>query len=261
MKNGTKMLFVTALLIGAINSNEAKAMSSKMEPVENETNEKVVVAQVAINDIDFDLYTDYKFWNWEELPEDVIYERMPIQEFTNAAGETHYYEAVYVESGNLNWFQTAYLSDAAGGYLASITSEEENSFVFDLISDEKFFWFFPPYDGNPNMMNHYEIGIGPFLGGYQPVGSEEPAGGWQWLSGEEWEYTNWAQNLDDGIIDKDPRDNTQPNDSSNGQRIMGFGELNQPVPTWGDYSEERGSYGTKRIGPYGFIIEYEEKPQ
>ena len=55
---------------------------------------------------------------------------------------------------------------------------------------------------------------------------EKPTGGWQWLIGEEWDYTNWAINLDDGVVDKDPR----PNDSGDGQPIMGFGEMNLPVP-------------------------------
>ncbi len=75
---------------------------------------------------------------------------------------THHYEAIYVPSGNLNWFQAAYLAQDAGGYLTSITSKEENTFVFDLVSDEKYFWRFPKYDGDPNRMNHYEITIGPF---------------------------------------------------------------------------------------------------
>ena len=73
---------------------------------------------------------------------------------------------------------------------------------------------------------------------------------------------NWAQNLDDGIVDKDPRDNTQPNNSGESQPIMGFGEMNLPVPTWGDYMESVGTYGVTR-GPgnsYGFIIEYEADP-
>ena len=82
----------------------------------------------------------------------------------------------------------------------------------------------------------------------------------QW---DEWDYTNWAKNLNDGIIDKDPRNNTQPNNSgSNNQRIMGFGEMNQPVPTWGDYMDDTGVYGTtQRPGSsHGFIIEYEKRP-
>lgn len=159
---------------------------------------------------------------------------------------------VYVENGNLNWYQAAWLAQDAGGYLASINSAEENSFVFALVDDEKYFWSFEE-DGA-----HYGISIGPFLGGYQPEGSVEPAGGWMWLDGTAFGYTNWAQNLDDGVIDRDPRDNTQPNDSGDGQPIMGFGELNQPVPTWGDYMEAVGTYGSNRLPgySYGFVIEY-----
>ena len=210
-----------------------------------------------INGVDFEIA--HELFTWDALPDDVIYERQPVQTFTNAAGDTHTYEAVFVSSGNLNWYQAAYLAQDAGGYLASITSEDENSFVFDLVSDEKFFWAFEE-DGD-----HYGISIGPFLGGYQPVGSEEPAGGWSWLSGETWEYANWAVNLDDGVIDKDPRPNDQPNDSGDeegSQPIMGFGEMNVPVPTWGDYMDDVGTYGESRLPgqSYGFVIEYENMP-
>ena len=208
---------------------------------------------VTLNGVDFEL--TYEMFIWDELPADVKYERQPIQEFTSPDGETRWFEAVYVATGNLNWYQAAYLAQEAGGYLACITSEEENSFVFELVNDEKYFSFF---DENGE---HYGIGIGPFLGGYQPEGSVEPDGGWSWLSGEDWVYTNWAQNLDDGVTDKDPRDNTQPNNSADGQPIMGFGEMNVPVATWGDYTDSVGTYGTR--GPtkrYGFVIEYEADP-
>lgn len=130
------------------------------------------------------------------LTSDVIYKRQEVKTFTNPKGEIHFYEVVYVSSGNLNWYQAAYLADDAGGYLASVTSKEENAFVFDLVSDQKYFWIFPK--GGPN--NHFEISIGPFLGGYQPEGSAEPDGGWSWLSGEPWSYSNWAVNLDDGVF-------------------------------------------------------------
>ncbi|MCG7587947.1 hypothetical protein, partial [Photobacterium sp. OFAV2-7] len=192
---------------------------------------------------------------------DVKYQKLPVKSFTNTNGDTHYYQVVYLPSGNLNWFQAAYLADAAGGYLASITSEEENSFVFEMVNDQKYFWTFPSGVGP---MEHYGISIGPFLGGYQPEGSVEPAGGWSWLSGEEWDYDNWAKNLDDGVIDKDPRPNDQPNNSghSGGQRVMGFGEMNLPVPTWGDYMDDVGTYGIDKTPgrSYGFIIEYNSRP-
>ncbi|MGD1823019.1 MAG: hypothetical protein ACPKM0_09715 [Pleomorphochaeta sp.] len=207
-----------------------------------------------INGVTFNI--TYELFTWDTLPEDVEIESMGIEEFTNEDGVTHYYEFFYLPAGNLNWYQVATLAEEAGGYLACPTSDEENAFIFSHFNDDKFFWYFDE-EGE-----HYGIGIGPFLGGYQPVGSAEPDGGWSWLSGETWDYSNWAQNLDDGIIDKDPRDNTQPNDSGDGQPIMGYGELNQPVPTWGDYMETIGTYGSNRLPgrSYGFTIEYEENP-
>jgi hypothetical protein len=210
---------------------------------------------ITLNGLDIEI--TFEVFGWDELPSDVEYERQEIQTFTNAAGETHYYEVIYVKSGNLNWYQAAYLAEDAGAYLACPATEEENAFVFSLVNDTKYFWSFPE-EGN-----HYGISIGPFLGGYQPDGSPEPDGGWLWLSGEPWEYTNWAVNLDDGVIDKDPRPNDQPNNSGGSQPIMGFGEMNLPVPTWGDYMENVGTYGVTR-GPgnsYGFIIEYESDPR
>lgn len=220
----------------------------------NEASVELDPYTATINGVDFEI--TYELFTWANLPADVIHERQPVQSYTNADGVTHYYEAVYVSSGNLNWYQAANLAQNAGGYLASITSEGENSFVFDLVSDEKYFWAFDEHG------DHYGISIGPFLGGYQPEGSEEPAGGWSWLSGEAWDYANWAVNLDDGVIDKDPRPNDQPNDSGDGQPIMGFGEMNLPVPTWGDYMDSVGTYGkTKLPGfSYGFVIEYEDTP-
>ena len=43
---------------------------------------------------------------------------------------------------------------------------------------------------------------------------------------------------------------------------MGFGEMNQPVPTWGDYMDAVGAYGLQKSPGqnYGFIIEYESDP-
>ncbi|WED24099.1 hypothetical protein L3Q72_22990 [Vibrio sp. JC009] len=218
---------------------------------------------VTINSVDFKVADYYDFFTWETLPSDVLYEKEPLQTFTNTNGDKHYYHVVYLPNGNLNWFQAAKLAEEAGGYLASITSEAENNFLFNLIDDPKYFFQFPKYVEGSGRANHYEIMIGPMLGGYQPEDATIPDADWHWLSGEEWSYTNWAQNLDDGVIDKDPRNNTQPNDSGKekSQRILGFGELNQPVPTWGDYSDDAGTYGRRGPGRYAFIIEYNSKPE
>lgn len=219
--------------------------------------------KVTINNIEFDVNDQYQFFTWEKLPKDLDIIREPIVEYTNPNGETHYYEVIYMPTGTVNWYQAAYLADDAGGYLASITTKEENEFLFNLIDDNKYFWKFPKYIEGKSKGNHYEIMIGPMLGGFKHDASVKPIEGWEWLSGEKWEYTNWAQNLDDGVIDKDPRDNTQPNNSGeqHSQRTIGFGELNQPVSTWGDFSDDAGTYGMERTGGkrYAFIIEYNKK--
>ena len=264
MRNQTRRVKISIILsILCLFLGCSMAGCTSGAPIKNITSNEAQT--VAINAINFEVSAAYNFFTWKELPSDVRYERQPVQSFTSPDEDTHYYEAIYVSSGNLNWFQAAYLAQDAGGYLASITSREENAFVFNLVSNEKYFWHFPKYDGNPNRMNHHEISIGPFLGGYQPLGSAEPKGGWRWLSGDAWDYSNWAVNLDDGVIDKDPRDNTQPNDSGDsehGQRVMGFGEMNVPVASWGDYMDDVGTYGLERSPgrSYGFIIEYEKKP-
>lgn len=235
-----------------IDANLLETAMSEMMGSEEEV--EIEPYDVEINGITFNIA--YELFTWETLHSDVELESMGIEEFTNEEGVTHYYEFFYLPEGNLNWYQVAKLAEEAGGYLVCPTSDEENAFVFSHFDDDKYFWYFDA-EGE-----HYGIGIGPFLGGYQPVGSAEPDGGWSWLSGETWDYSNWAQNLDDGVIDQDPRDNTQPNDSGDGQPIMGFGELNQPVPTWGDYMDSIGTYGkTKLPGrSYGFTIEYETYP-
>ncbi len=199
------------------------------------------------------------FENFDALPDDVIYEREPLQSFENTDGNSHYYEVVLVESMNVSWVQAAILAESEGGYLASLTTPEENAFVFSLVDDDKYFWQFPDdYTSD----SHYRIKIGPFLGGVRVSDTEDSLAGWQWLSGEDWTYSNWAQNLNDGVIDRDPRDNTQPNGSGR-QNVMGFGELNVPVPTWGDYWDTVAQYGERGMPSgynRGFIIEYEEMP-
>ena len=36
----------------------------------------------------------------------------------------------------------------------------------------------------------------PWLGGYQPLGTT-----WEWVTGETWDYTNWAMNQPDNALD------------------------------------------------------------
>jgi hypothetical protein len=87
-------------------------------------------------------------------------------------GTGHSYEVVSLPSA-ISWSDAKLLAEdstylGVHGYLVTITSAEENTFVTGL------------------------IGTGCIPGGgYQPPGSPEPDGNWQWVTGEPWGYTNW----------------------------------------------------------------------
>ena len=102
----------------------------------------------------------------------------PIQWTVASGGNGHWYEGVYVGSNTL-WTYANAVATAKGGYLASITSAAENSFVTNLVSDLKY------WDANSSGT------FGPWIGGYQYDKLAEPAGHWAWTSGESWSYTNW----------------------------------------------------------------------
>jgi hypothetical protein len=93
----------------------------------------------------------------------------------SAGGNGHLYLPVRSETF-ISWSEAEQLARNAGGYLATITSADENAFVFGLVDSPE---YLPP-------------GNGPLLGGYQLPGSSEPAGGWAWVTGEPWDYANWA---------------------------------------------------------------------
>ena len=102
------------------------------------------------------------------------------EKFIQWPGTGHYYKAFSVPEG-ISWTQAQALAEQAGGYLATITSPQENAFVFDLIDDERYWGW---YDD--------EAHAGPWIGGYQDADGREPDGGWKWVTGEEFDYQKWA---------------------------------------------------------------------
>ena len=93
----------------------------------------------------------------------------PVQWKVEDGGNGHWYEAF--SAVGFSWNKAAAAANAKGGYLATILSAAENDFVFSLV-DAPEFW------------TENTVAFGPWLGGFQPEGADEPDGGWTWVTGE-----------------------------------------------------------------------------
>jgi hypothetical protein len=126
-------------------------------------------------------------------------------------GSIHYYDAISTPSG-LNWNFAWDSALGHGGYLATVTSQAENNFVFHLVDSSRY-WYTRPGTGKL---------AGPWLGGTQDFGSPEPDSGWHWVTTESMNYLHWTPG--------------QPDNNGN-ENALHFGEsIGVRVPTWDDAS-------------------------
>jgi len=158
----------------------------------------------------------------------------PIQWRVGDGGNGHWYDAVHV-AGGVSWDTANKAATKRNGYLATVISAEENNFVFSLIDNPRF-WEQKQF-GNDSQ--------GPWLGGVQREGSQEPAGGWAWVTGETFSYTAWATG--------------QPNNAGDGKqnRIHYWAATHTLAPTWQDASDFTALNFT---GPKGYVVEFDSKP-
>lgn len=96
----------------------------------------------------------------------------------------HLYDAVAAEDG-INWTDARAAAEALNsggcqGYLASITSVEENSFILSE------FPAVAPFIGN-----------GYWIGAFQDPGTSPADAGWMWVSGEDFAFADWAPDAPD----------------------------------------------------------------
>jgi|GEM_PF-1911259 len=96
------------------------------------------------------------------------------------SGNGHWYRVVSVPQG-LSWKEADVIARQQGGYLSTPTSAAENDFAFSLVNDPKYS-VTDPTNGNK---------YGPWLGLVQQPGSQEPSGGWGWVTSEAFNFTNW----------------------------------------------------------------------
>src|SRR5687767_12830050 len=138
-------------------------------------------------------------------------------------GNGHFYEVVSAPAG-VTWGNASLAATNRGGYLATITSAEENQFIFNLATQDATVWY---------------SGYGPWLGGIQPAGSAEPGGGWRWITGEPFTYRNWAP--------------AQPNNNQNEDRIQFGGQADRSF-AWNDIGQNNTNFTR------GFVVEYDRHP-
>jgi hypothetical protein len=152
-----------------------------------------------------------------------------------------YYERIYgsfnghlymlVRSGIITRKSAAAISKRCGGYLATITSEAENSFVASLMNKDQRL-FLMGYD--PGGSVSYKMGA--WIGLIQDPAGKEPRGGWKWENGEPMTYSKWFRDL--------PNEN-KPGDDYGMYYAHKQGKADtkaQYVDTWDDMGESDGSY-------------------
>ncbi|RYD61906.1 MAG: hypothetical protein EOP83_15940, partial [Verrucomicrobiaceae bacterium] len=142
------------------------------------------------------------------------------------AGTGHYYEAVKVPTG-ITRDHAGEEALAKGGYLACISSVEENDFAYSLVNDLS--WFTPP--------SQFGDRLGPWLGGIST------STGWQWNTGEPFTYSNWKPG--------------QPDTFAGFYQYLLFYNGNEAGSSWGDHPG--GAIPGFEL-PRGYVIEYNTLP-
>lgn len=125
----------TMEIIGIISEEEAK----KEHTVEDASDSKMAGSD----------------FNMSDIPEDAV-------EFNG-----HYYY-IYHLSAVTSWIDAAHYCEERGGYLATVTSAEENAFL------------------NSYLQNHPD-----YTDAYFGLTDQDEEGTWQWQNGEPVSYTNW----------------------------------------------------------------------
>ena len=152
----------------------------------------------------------------------------PVQWSEARGGNGHWYQAVSVPGG-ITWTDAKQAAEAKGGYLATITSAEENAFVYSLLDDDRF-WHLT---GNND--------DGPWLGGAY----DRETKSLHWITGEPWDYTNWYPTQPNRLI---ASDHPYPQDS-----LLFYGGAYKRSPTWANNWHDIAN-------PVAYVIEWNIHP-
>lgn len=142
---------------------------------------------------------------------------VPMQWSSSVGGNDHWYDAIASQS---LWEDAKIATEQIGGYLATMTSADENQFIVDTFLQSNI------------AARHY------WLGGYQLNNNSEPAGNWAWVTGEQWNYTNWTS--------------LEPNNIGGDEDYLQFYMRDGKVGAWNDLHVDSLTDG--------FFIEYDTAP-
>ncbi len=134
----------------------------------------------------------------------------------------HFYDVI--GSSGIGWTAARSAAESLSfmgtqGHLATITSLEENLFLTNTFGGDTL---------------HIR-----WLGGFQPEGSPEPAGGWSWVTSEPFIFDNWAP--------------AEPNNIGGNENFLTFDHLvDAEGKEWNDQQENPFPVLTMR----GYVVEY-----
>ena len=114
----------------------------------------------------------------------------------------------------ISWEEAQNYCESIGGHLVTINDKEEQDFVSDILStaSKKYYW----------------------LGG-----TKDENGNWNWVTGEDFDYTNWEW--------------SEPNNSGGNENAIHLYRSNKK---WNDLISTGGSYG---VNNFGYICEWENE--
>ena len=190
------------------------------------------------------------------------------------AGTGHWYQAFTFSAAELdfcynNWEFARVKAEAMGGYLATVTSEAENNFIYNLIKQDSLWHQWSPTDNQVS---------GPWLGGYQDYrmdavlnqglnyyvwkiggGHVFASDAWKWVTGETWSYAKWLlYQPDDYPADPWPSSYERGHQNYlhyiNNQYDPADPSSPKWAPTWEDATFDGWNY------VQGFVVKWDQKP-
>ena len=141
-------------------------------------------------------------------------------------GNDHYYEKV---DESLPWTDAKTAAEGrtylgVPGYLATMTSAEENAFLVSRF-----------------------VTFTSWIGGFQFDKLDEPSGHWRWVTDEPWSYTKWFTP-------------NEPNESGGPEDYLVFVGADRSDGSlegqWNDW-KVFGDFQPRRFGPVGYFVEYD----